>query len=76
MTPPCFSFLQPAVLTQEDCVPRAGETWAREGAGIQRVEPRDTPQCAGHPPQRTIGPQESAQSLRLKPHFLFYSLKD
>ena len=75
MTPPCLSFLQPAILAQEDCVPRAGEAWAQEGAGIQWVEARDTPQCAGRP-QRTIGPQESVLSPRLKPHFLFYSLKD
>ena len=75
ITLPCLSFLQPAVLTQEDCVPRAGEAWAREGTGIQRVEARDTPQCARRP-QRTIGPQESVLSLRLRPHFLFYSVKD
>lgn len=75
VTPPCLSSLQPAVLTQEGCVPRAGEAWAREGAGIQRVEARDTPQCAALP-QRTITPQESVLSLRLKPHFLSYSLKN
>ena len=74
VTPPCLSSLQPAVLTQEGCVPRAGEAWAREGAGIQPVEARDTPQCAALP-QRTIAPQESVLSLRLKPHFLSYSLK-
>ena len=57
MTPPCFSFLQPAVLTQEDYVPRAGEAWAWEGAGIQRVEPRDPPQCAGRPPREQSAPK-------------------
>lgn len=61
MTPPCFSFLQPAVLTQEDYVSRAGKAWTREGAGIQRAEPRDTPHVRDDPPENSRPPRVSAE---------------